>query len=91
VLSLSNDQVRFLRLHAQRLIPQPADTMTSVVHVVKDRCGIQAPDANAAMLALRVRSIGLVAGDRRPGPDAPTVQPSRYCCKSFAADGVGAG
>jgi len=63
VLSLSNDQVRFLRLHAQRLIPQPAETMTSVVPFVKDRCGIQALDANAAMLALRVRSVGLMAGE----------------------------
>lgn len=62
-LSLSNDQVRFLRLRAQRLISQPADTVTSVAHVVKDLCGIQAQDARAATLALRVRSSGLVAAD----------------------------
>lgn len=31
--------------------------------VVKDRCGIQAPDANAAMLALRTRSVGLASGE----------------------------
>jgi uncharacterized protein YcaQ len=63
-LSLSNDQVRFLRLRAQRLIPQqPAHNVTSVAHVVKDLCGIQAQDAYAAYLAVRVRSAGLVVSD----------------------------
>src|SRR6202171_1976171 len=59
-LALSDDQVRFLRLRAQRLIARPANTVT---RVVKEVCGIQAQDANAAMLAVRVRSEGLVAAD----------------------------
>ena len=63
VHALSNDQVRFLRLRAQRLIPQPEDNITSVAGVVKDLCGIQAQDARAAALAVRVRSAGLVVGD----------------------------
>lgn len=62
-LTLSDDQVRFLRLRAQRLIPQPADNITSVAHVVKELCGIQAQDANAATLAVRARSGGLVVGN----------------------------
>lgn len=63
VLTLSDDEVRFLRLRAQRLIPQPASHVTSVARVVKDVCGIQAQDINAASLAVRVRSEGLVATD----------------------------
>ncbi|MGH2493935.1 MAG: winged helix DNA-binding domain-containing protein [Ktedonobacteraceae bacterium] len=62
-LSLSDDQVRYLRLRAQRLIPQPANDVTNVVHAVKELCGIQAQDARAATLAVRVRSAGLVADD----------------------------
>src|SRR5712692_4909704 len=63
MLTLSNDQVRFLRLRAQRLIPQPEHNLTSVAGVVKDLCGIQAQDARAAALAVRVRSLGLVVAD----------------------------
>ncbi len=62
-ISLSHDQVRFLRLRAQRLTPQQPDTVTSVPHVVKELCGIQAQDATAAALAVRVRSAKLVAAD----------------------------
>ena len=36
---------------------------TSVAHVVKELCGIQAQEAPAAALALRVRTTGLVAAD----------------------------
>ena len=59
-LTLSNDQVRFLRLRAQRLVASPADNVT---RVVKNLCGIQAQDAHAAALAVRVRSVGLAGGD----------------------------
>jgi len=62
-LTLSDDQVRFLRLRAQRLIQQPANNITNVARLVKDMCGIQAQDAHAATLAVRVRSAGLVAGN----------------------------
>lgn len=62
-ISLSDDSVRLLRLRAQRLAPQQADAGTGVAHVVKELCGIQAQDASAAALAVRARSVGLVAGD----------------------------
>src|SRR5438067_2142378 len=62
-ISLSNDQVRLLRLHAQRLTPKPRDAVADVASLVKELCGIQAQDAHAAPLALRARSIGLVADD----------------------------
>ena len=64
VIALSDNQVRNLRLHAQRLAPQqPAATIPSVTHVVKEVCGIQAQDVNAATLAIRVRSAEPVATD----------------------------
>ena len=59
-LILSDNQVRFLRLHAQRLF---ASSIENVAHVVKALCGIQAQDARAAELAVRVRSAGVVAAD----------------------------
>src|SRR6266568_8465767 len=62
-ISLSKDQVRLLRLRAQWLPPRPGDTVPGVAHLVKERGGIQAQDAQAAQLALRVRSAGLVAAD----------------------------
>jgi Winged helix DNA-binding domain len=62
-ISLSDDQVRLLHMRAQRLIPQQADAITDVAYVVKELCGLQAQDAFAATLAVRVRSTGLVAAD----------------------------
>src|SRR5438270_9503664 len=62
-ISLSDDQVRFLRLRAQKLTAQQPGALTSVAHVVKELCGIQAQDARAATLAVRVRSAGLVSAD----------------------------
>jgi hypothetical protein len=52
-----------LRQRAQRLIPQQPDAPTDVAQVVKDLCGIQAQDASAAALAVRVRSTGLLNDD----------------------------
>ena len=63
MISLSDIQVRTLRLRAQRLTPQPSGAETSVAQVVKDLCGIQAQEAPAAALSIRVRSAGLVAAD----------------------------
>src|SRR5215472_750368 len=62
-ISLSGDQVRLLRLRAQRLTPKSGDGVSDVARLVKELCGIQAQDARAAALALRVRSAGLVAAD----------------------------
>jgi len=58
--TLSDNQVRFLRLHAQRLV---APSANDVAHLVKELCGIQAQDARAAELAVRVRSMGVVVAD----------------------------
>jgi hypothetical protein len=62
-ISLSDNHVRLLRQHAQRLTPQEPDAATGVAQVVKDLCGIQAQDASAAALAVRVRSTGLLNDD----------------------------
>jgi hypothetical protein len=59
-LTLSDNQVRLVRLRAQRLITPPVD---NVAQIVKNLCGVQAQDASAAMLAVRVRSEGLIADD----------------------------
>ena len=60
-ITLSNDQARFLRQYAQRLIPHQPGEHTAVAQVVQDTCGIQAQDARAAALSIRARSTGLVA------------------------------
>jgi hypothetical protein len=62
-ISLSDEQVRLLRLRAQQLTPKPGDGVSDIALLVKELCGIQAQDARAAALALRVRSTGLVAVD----------------------------
>ena len=62
-IPLSNDQARFLRQYAQHLVPRQPGTYSGVAQVVKEVCGLQAQDANAAALAVRVRSTGLVATD----------------------------
>src|SRR5438874_1732371 len=62
-ITLSNDQVRFLRQYAQHLIPNQPDKSIDVARIVNEVCGIQAQDANAANLAIRVRSTGLIASD----------------------------
>ena len=63
MLTLSDNQIRFLRLRAQRLISPLSNNITGVAHLVKELCGIQAQDARAAELAVRVRSTGIVATD----------------------------
>jgi len=62
-ISLSDHQVRFLRLLAQGLMPQFPDAVMSVAQVVKDMGGIQAQEAPAAALAIRARSSRLVEAD----------------------------
>ena len=62
-ISLSDDQLRFLRLRAQRLTPLQKGGMIGVTQVVKEVCGIQAQDAFAATLAVRSRSVGLFVND----------------------------
>ena len=63
MIPLCHDRVRLLRLRAQRLVPQFREPVPGVADLVKELCGIQAQDARAATLALRVRSAGLVAAD----------------------------
>lgn len=62
-ISLSEDQVRLLHLRAQRLTAHEPGAVTSVAGVVKELCGLQAQDARAATLGVRVRGAGLVASD----------------------------
>lgn len=62
-IALSSDQVRHLRLRAQRLMPQASGASAAVSQVVQEMCGIQAQDASAAALALRTRTTGLLAAD----------------------------
>jgi hypothetical protein len=62
-ISLSDDQLRFLRLRSQRLAHQHRGEAIPVAQVVKEVCGIQAQDVSAATLAVRSRSVGLVVAD----------------------------
>ena len=61
--ALSDERVRLLRLRAQRLDPRPPGEAGGVARAVRDICGVQAQDAAAASLAVRARTVGLVAGD----------------------------
>ena len=63
VISLSGDQLRLLRIRAQRLTPQQPGTVAGVAQIVRELCGIQAQDARAATLGIRMRSAGLLAAD----------------------------
>src|SRR5947209_7629394 len=62
-ISLTDNEVRRLRLQAQRLDPQWLKPATPVVQVAREVCGVQAQDSAAAALALRVRSAGLTLAD----------------------------
>ena len=62
-ISLSDQEVRWLRLRAQRLYPKSARQGQSVGETVSALCGIQAQDPQAATLALRPRTGGLVAAE----------------------------
>ena len=62
-ITLSEAQLRYLRLHAQRLIPRRHNETASVTQTVDDVCGVQAQEASSAALAIRVRSSRLVMGD----------------------------
>jgi hypothetical protein len=62
-VTLSEDQLRFLHLHAQSLVPHQVAEKSNVARVVKDVCGIQAQEASSAALAIRVRSTRLNAAD----------------------------
>src|SRR5579864_5129625 len=59
--TLSEHQVRLLRLHAQRLAGDQTGA-TNVAGVVRHMCGIPAQDPRAAPLAIRARTTGLHAG-----------------------------
>lgn len=61
-LALSDQQVRLLRLQAQRLTASRA-VVTGVADVVRALCSVQAQDMRAAPLAIRARSVSLTARD----------------------------
>ncbi len=50
-------------MRTQRLTLQQPDAVQSVARVVKELCGLQAQEARAATLAVRPRSVGLLATD----------------------------
>lgn len=60
-LSLSDDQIRRLRLRAQQLSQEPAGEPVPAAQVVKRVCGLQAQDLRAAELAVRARSPRITA------------------------------
>jgi len=62
-IGLSPDQALKLRLRAQRLTLQPLGEPASVPRLVKELCGLQAQEAPAATLAVRVRTRELQAAD----------------------------
>ncbi len=65
-LSLSEDQVLRLRLHAQKLdevVKDQAGGSDQVHRVIRDLCGLQAQDSNAAALSVRARQHGLTTRD----------------------------
>ena len=62
-VSLSDQELRWLRLRAQLLYPQPARRSQSVGETVAALCGVQAQYPQAATLALRPRAGGLVAAE----------------------------
>lgn len=59
VQTLSPEQVRRLRLRAQRLTPLPDDAALGVADIVRDAAGIQAQEMRAVALSVRVRGVGL--------------------------------
>jgi hypothetical protein len=59
---LSWTQARSLRLHSQRLAA-PSDRSSDPAQVVRDVFALQAQDASAANLSVRVRSTGLTVND----------------------------
>ncbi len=60
---ISFEQVLALRLRAQHLTRQSTDGTKTVAGIVKGVCGIQAQEALAAALAIRVRGSKLLASD----------------------------
>ena len=57
--TLSIQQIRQLRLKAQRLYPQSAGLSASPAQVLKEVCGVQAQDLPAGLLSINARSRGL--------------------------------
>jgi hypothetical protein len=60
---LSSEEIRYLRLRAQHLVPERIPVPGSVTQLLGDICGVQAQEPAAAALAVRARSKGLVAAD----------------------------
>ena len=60
---LSREQVRLLRLRAQRLHPEAARSISGVAELIRKLAGLQAQELPSATLAVRPRSNNLVAED----------------------------
>jgi hypothetical protein len=60
---LSTEEIRYLRLRAQNLVPSQPSEPGSVPQLLRDVCGVQAQESKAASMAVRVRCKGIVAAD----------------------------
>ena len=61
--ALTADQIRMLRMKAQRLLPERANVPASPAQVIGEVFGVQAQELAAGHLAVRARSAGLTAAD----------------------------
>jgi hypothetical protein len=61
--TLTPTQTRQLRLRAQRLLPMGVRALGDAAELLRGLCGVQAQDPLAALLAVQVRSRGLVASE----------------------------
>lgn len=66
---LSTDNVRWLRLRGQRLLPQVSEPAVPLAELVKAVGGIQAQEWPAAQLSIRTRSQGFTAADVQQAKD----------------------
>ncbi len=63
IRKLSIEQIRLLRLRAQRLHPEVTRVISGVAQLVRELGGLQAQEIQSARLAVRARSINLVVDD----------------------------
>jgi hypothetical protein len=61
--ALTPSQTRHLRLRAQRLLPLGVGAPGSAAELLREICGVQAQDPLAALLAVQVRTRGLVVAE----------------------------
>lgn len=60
---LTAEEIRYLRLRAQHLVPERTPVHGNVTQLLRDICGVQAQEPLSSALAVRARNIGIVAAD----------------------------